>query len=137
GVLEPWFDDRELGKSIHAAQILMFPMVAAGVGLFLGAAEGIISRNFPRALLCASVGFGMGFAGGLIALFPTGIVFSIMAQLAIEVGGKPAPGSVMPKGFGLFLLIVGRAMAWAIAAIPSGLGQGTALRERKLVWNGI
>jgi hypothetical protein len=31
----------------------MFPMVAGSIGLFLGAAEGIMCRNLSRAAICA------------------------------------------------------------------------------------
>jgi hypothetical protein len=87
GVLEPFFEDGvRHGEGIDPAKALMFPTVAAGIGLFLGAAEGIISRNFLRALICGAVGLGVGFGGGLLSLIPTGIVFSIMAGLAAEVG---------------------------------------------------
>src|SRR5207248_2169258 len=86
--------------------------------------------------LCAAVGLGIGFAGGVISIFPTGIVFAIMASLAVEAGHMQ-PGDVMPHGFGLFLLIVGRSIAWSIAAIPAGMGQGIALKEKKVIWNGI
>ena len=51
-LLEPWFDDRHLHdpNKINLAATFLFPTVAASVGLFLGAAEGIICRNFPRAV---------------------------------------------------------------------------------------
>src|SRR3954452_24789005 len=64
GCIEPFFVDRDLGnkESSHIAHIMLFPVTAAAVGLFLGAAEGIISRNFLRALLCGAVGLGIGFA---------------------------------------------------------------------------
>jgi hypothetical protein len=32
---------------------------------------------------------------------------------------------------------MGRAAAWSIAAIPAGMGQGIALRERKVILNGV
>jgi hypothetical protein len=136
-ILEPFFHDDDLiREGVDVAAILLFPTVAAGIGLFLGAAEGIICRNFTRALLCAAVGLGIGFAGGLLGLIPTGLVFMIMSGLAMQIS-PPASEFDMPKGFGLFLLIVGRAMAWSLAAIPAGLGQGIALREKKVVWNGL
>jgi len=138
GALEPFFDDTELAKpGIDVAAVLLFPTVAAAVGLFLGAADGIVCRNFPRALLCAAVGLGIGFAGGLIALFPTNIVFNLMSALALEANGGHLNEDQFLRGFPLFLLIVGRAIAWAFAALPSGMGQGIALREKKVVWNGI
>src|SRR4051812_22307151 len=34
-VIEPFFFDREIGHGFHAAQMLLFPTVAAAIGLFL------------------------------------------------------------------------------------------------------
>src|SRR5438128_2359911 len=56
--LEPWFDDHAPDDEPHVAAFLMFPVVMAGIGLFLGAAEGIICRNPLRALKCGAVGLG-------------------------------------------------------------------------------
>ena len=33
--------------------------------------------------------------------------------------------------------MMGRAAAWAVAALPAGLGQGIALREKKVILNGV
>ncbi len=35
------------------------------------------------------------------------------------------------------ILMMGRGIAWAIVAIPAGIGQGIALRERKVIINGL
>src|SRR5439155_7685318 len=43
----------------------------------------------------------------------------------------------MPTGFGFLVLMMGRAGAWVAAAIPAGIGQGIALREKKVVLNGL
>src|SRR3954452_24070960 len=45
GLLEPWFEDGAIGNHTNAAHILMFPTVAGGIGLLLGSAEGLVSRN--------------------------------------------------------------------------------------------
>jgi hypothetical protein len=37
----------------------------------------------------------------------------------------------------LLVLMMGRGAAWAVAALPAGLGQGIALREPKVVLNGL
>jgi hypothetical protein len=37
----------------------------------------------------------------------------------------------------LLALMMGRAVAWSIVAIPAGMGQGIALLERKVVINGV
>ena len=136
GLLEPWFDDNSLGDELEWAAILMFPVVAAAIGLFLGAAEGIVCRNALRAVKCGAVGLGVGFVGGLVALMPTGIVFAIASQVALSLWDNPRPDA-MPTGLALLVLMMGRAAAWSIVAIPAGLGQGIALRERKVVLNGV
>ncbi len=135
GLLEPWFDDNTLDEEFDLAGILLFPVVASSVGLFLGAAEGIICRNLPRAMKCGAVGLGIGFVGGLIVLIPTGIVFTIMSSIALTLWDDPQPNA-MPTGLALLVLMMGRAAAWSIVAIPAGIGQGIALRERKVVING-
>ena len=134
--LEPFIDDRELGAEGHVALFFVFPAVMAAVGLSLGAAEGLICRNFLRALRCGAVGMGVGFLGGLVALFPAGIIFSVMGSLAWEMTDEPELHE-MPAGIGLLVLMMGRAAAWALAAIPAGMGQGIALRERKVIINGL
>jgi len=136
-LLEPFFDDNALAKDdVQLAAVLFFPTVAGFVGLFLGAAEGLMCRNLVRALICGSVGLGIGFGLGLVALIPTGIVFGIMSVVALQFWKNPQPNA-MPDGFAFLILMMGRAAAWSIAAIPAGLGQGIALRERKVVFNGV
>ena len=136
-IVEPFFDDNAIhGEGVNAAALLMFPTVAAGIGLFLGAAEGIMCRNSQRAVISGAVGLGVGFVGGIIALIPTGIVFSLMGALAVSLWRDPKPDA-MPTGFALLVFMMGRGAAWAIISIPAGLGQGIAIREKKVILNGI
>lgn len=139
GLLEPWFDDNAIGEEAKAANmvaIFMFPAVTAGAGLFLGAAEGIICRNPLRAVKCGAIGLGIGFIGGFVALIPASFVFRIMSVATVLVWDNPDPDA-MPTGLPLLIFMMGRAMFWAIAAIPAGMGQGIALRERKVIFNGV
>ncbi len=134
GILEPWFDDNRPDDE-DLAGMFLFPVAASAIGLFLGAAEGIICRNPLRATKCGAVGLGIGFVGGLVALAPAGAIFVMMAMLAVSVWDEPQPGA-MPTGLALLVLMMGRAAAWSIAAIPAGIGQGIALRELKVIING-
>jgi hypothetical protein len=43
----------------------------------------------------------------------------------------------MPTGIGLLLLMMGRSAGWAVAGLPAGIGQGVALRQKKIIFNGI
>jgi FHA domain len=135
-LLEPFVDDRSLGHGFTLVGLLLFPTVAGMIGLFLGSAEGIMCRNFRRAAICAVVGLGVGFGGGLVALFLAGIIFTIMTSLAVQFWKNPKEGE-MPTGIALLIFMSGRATAWAVAALPAGMGQGIALRERKVILNGL
>jgi hypothetical protein len=133
-ILEPFFDDAEPGFQWGA--LLMFPTVAAFIGLFLGAAEGIMCRNFRRAAISATVGLGVGFGGGLVAMFVANILFAITAAVAVRFMDN-LPVGQRPTGFALLILMMGRSVAWAIVGIPAGLGQGIALRDKKVALNGL
>ena len=109
----------------------MFPTVVGFVGLFLGAAEGIMCRNLRRAAICAAVGLGIGFAGGFVAWILAQIIYVIMLNVASMLWKNPREGQ-RPTGFALLIIMMGRAAAWAVAAIPAGIGQGIALRENKV-----
>jgi hypothetical protein len=136
-VFEPFIDDNVDSEEQLLAGVLMFPVVAACVGLFLGAAEGLICRNLTRALRCGAVGLGIGFIGGFVALIPTAIVFGITMQLVAQLWENPAPDQMTPTGMALLVLMMGRAAAWSIIAIPAGMGQGIALGEKKVIINGV
>jgi len=118
------------------AWAILFPTVSGFIGMFIGAIEGVMSRNLPRALLSALVGLAVGFVGGLIMLIPTGIVFNLMSELAFSVGKRPALGE-MPRGMALLLFMMARGVGWAVAGIPVGIGQGIALRQKKIAMNGL
>lgn len=138
-ILEPFFDDNkdfERDGAAMVAALLMFPTVAAFVGLFLGAAEGVMCRNASRATISGLVGLAIGFVGGMIALIPTAIVFGITQQMALAAWKNPEPDK-MPTGLALLILMMGRALAWSMVSIPAGLGQGIAIRERKVIINGL
>jgi hypothetical protein len=133
-ILEPLVEDNPLRRDPSILLSLMiFPMVTGFVGLFLGAAEGIMCRNVRRAFVCGLVGLGIGFGAGLLAMIPARIIFTVMVVMAFRM----SPDPLTEGGLALLILIMGRGAAWAVASLPAGLGQGIALRERKVILNGI
>lgn len=140
-ILEPFFDDQELineggGGTTGIAALLLFPTVAALTGLFLGAAEGIMCRNPARAVTTGIVGIGVGFVGGCLAWIPAIIVILGIGILAAAFVDAP-PDGVAPTGMALLFNMMMRSGIWAIMAIPAGLGQGIATREKKVIYNGL
>ena len=137
-LLEPFFHEAVQPRDpvVLLVNFLIFPTVAGSIGFFLGAVEGVMCRNLARALLSAVVGLGVGFGGGLISIFGAGLIFAITSRLALQFWKNPQPGA-MPTGFALLILMTGRAAAWAVAAIPAGIGQGIALLQGKVLVNGL
>ena len=143
-IWEPFFNDNEMivaqepGHQMHLlAALLFFPTVTACIGLFLGAAEGIMCRNIPRALLSGIVGLAIGFVGGGIAFIPVSIIFGITQQLALSFPDSWNMETMVPSGVALMIIMMGRGISWSIFSISAGLGQGIALREKAVIWNGI
>jgi hypothetical protein len=134
-LIEPYYSDFD-DEDSAALSLLIFPLISAGIGLFLGAAEGLICRNPLRAIKSGFVGLGVGFLGGLIAIVPTEFIFGFASLAALSVSDDLNPGD-MPTGIALLILMMGRAAAWAVAGIPAGVGQGVALRENKVIINGV
>src|SRR5262245_39699157 len=104
--------------------------------MFLGAAEGIMCRNAQRSAICAAVGLGVGFAGGLIAIVAAEMIFNIMIRVAAAFWTNPQPGQ-MPTGMAFLIMLMGRGAAWAVPAVPGGSGEGIGVREPKVALNGL
>ena len=136
-ILEPFYNDSAVAQGGHGLEdFLLFCPVTGLIGMFLGAAEGIMCRNARRAVICAAVGVGIGFTGGIVAVFIAKIIMGVMTIIAVQFWKNPQPGQ-RPSGLTLLIIIMGRASAWAVAAIPAGIGQGIALREPKVFLNGL
>ena len=88
-ILEPFYDDSVIAREqgFNLAGFLLFPTVVGFIGLFLGAAEGIMCRN-PRARpICALVGVGVGFGGGIVGLVAASITF-VIANIVVAASRR-------------------------------------------------
>ena len=121
-----------LARRSTAAGIILFPLVAGLVGLTIGAADGLVCRLPRRALLAGFVGLLVGLAGGLFSSLLAGIIYSPLSTLATR---QMENGSL--SAFGFFVQVIGRTIAWALAGMAMGLGQGVALRSSRLLLFGF
>lgn len=112
--------------------IMIFPVIAALVGLFLAAADGLLSHAFRRAAVCALVGMACGLALGLAASVVATILYNWTESLVDSFEGE---GARTVLGFLAHML--SRGLVWAIAGLTMGLGQGIALRSKRMVVNGL
>ena len=114
------------------AGMLFFPLVAGLIGLFIGAIDGLVCRLLRRAVLAGGVGLLVGFVGGFISMFIAELVYSPLNEMALK--NETATGL---STFGFVIQITGRTIAWGLAGTAMGLGQGIALRSRRLLVYGL
>lgn len=117
-----------------AVGMLLFPLVAGLIGLFVGAADGMVCRLPRRALLCGLVGLIVGFVGGFICSLVANIVYAPLTELAAKQGGD-SESALSTLGF--VIQVGGRSFAWCLAGMAMGLGQGIALRSKRLLLYGL
>jgi MFS family permease len=147
GLIEPFFDDQVASEATgffaNIGGILLWPIIAGLTGLFVGSAEGVVGRNWSRAVISGLIGVGIAFGGALVLTFVSGILYQIVLLLVIRVGEPEFSG---PQGYftaddcnkvGYVVWTIGRAVAWAPMGIVVGLGSAVHLRSRKLAFNGI
>jgi len=119
--------------------LLLFPVTSALIGFTVGLVEGIMSRNFTKALKCGLIGLGVGLAWGAIGTIIANIVFGTL--LGVGAGlfppQKGPEGKIVLGGGLLFMLMVARSVAWTVVGGGMGLGQGVALASKKMILNGI
>lgn len=135
GLIEPFYKDND---EVSAAQFLLLPVVAGAIGLFIGAVEGLMSRNLGKGAIGAALGFVIGFVCGFPVTFLANFVFGasmLMVRSYVHVDATQRITGIEP--FGLFLMVGARSLGWALAGTTVALGQGIAMRSRKLMINGV
>lgn len=123
----------QLHSRSYAAGLLLFPLVAGFIGLFIGAADGIVCRLARRAALCGAVGLFVGIVGGFIFSLLADIIYSPLSHFASTL--SHVGSGLSPVGF--LLQVIGRSLAWCMAGAAMGLGQGIALRSKRLLLYGF
>ena len=133
---EPVPDLERMALTSVFSGVLGFAIVGACIAGLIAAADGFMSRNLRRGLLCGLCGIGIAAGGGLVGLCPGGLVFGLSVMLV----GQAADGlwsSDTLTGMPLLILVIGRSLTWGILGVSVGLGQGVALRSKKLFLNGL
>lgn len=123
----------QLAARSQAAALLLFSLVAGLVGLFIGAADGIVCRVPRRAVLCGFVGLLVGLVGGFISNIIANLAYAPLNHLAMKQWGDGGGLNT----FGFAIQMVGRSLAWCLAGMAMGLGQGIALRSKRLLIYGL
>jgi hypothetical protein len=136
--LEPFLNEAKRGGEDSPAGLFLFPLMGASIGLFIAAADAILSRNPMRALRSGVVGLGVGALSGIVGMVAGGIIFFAFTSMAVQMYGvQRFREDHNITGVPFFLIIVGRALAWTIVALGMGVGQGVSMKSKKLVLNGL
>jgi hypothetical protein len=114
----------------NLSSLIIFPGVAALVGLFLAAADGLLSRAWRRASLCALVGLSSGLGLGFVAAVLAEVVYSLGQRVVDGMSGELPLAALLAQ-------MLSRGLAWAVVGTAMGLGQGIALRSRRMLLNGL
>jgi len=129
--LEPIADQSRRNSTIS---FLIFSIVAGMIGLGIGATDGIVCRLPRRALLGGLIGLLVGFVGGLLSHLIASIIYGPLSHLASDELGS---SSQTVRSVGFLLQMVARMFAWTLAGSAMGLGQGIALRSKRLLGYGF
>lgn len=124
----------KLNKQQMISAGMLFPLIAGAVGLAVGAVEGIVCHMLWRAVIAGLVGMIVGLIGGFLSSIPSELLYASMNSLAIK---QAAEQGTMVGGFSFFIQIIGRSIAWGLAGMAMGLGQGVALRSGRLLTYGF
>ena len=135
-IIEPHIDDHDYAGS-ESYILLLLIMIGSFVGLMIGSMEGILARNFSRALKAGLVGLGVGFGGGIVAIICINLVYTILHAIGSGIIGHEAAMDPRHHFSGFMLHLIIRSILWAILGMTVGLGPGIGLKSKKLVFNGF
>ena len=124
----------QLESRDRVSSMLLFPLVAGLIGLFIGAVDGIICRLPRRAFLCGGVGLLVGLLGGFVCHLAAEVAYMPLTSLALKQSEDTSSGL---STLGFVIQVFGRTLAWGMVGVAMGLGQGIALRSKRLLIYGL
>lgn len=116
------------------ASMLLFPLVAALIGLLIGSADAMVCRQWGRLLLGGGVGLVVGFIGGFVLSALANVVYAPIAMAAQSQQGEGV-GNMSTLGF--LTQLGGRGLAWGLVGLSMGLGQGMSRWSGRLMIYGL
>ena len=102
--------------------VIVFPLLAALVGLFIGAADGLLSRALRRGAICGLVGLGVGLSAGLVATLLAELMYAAGQHFIAPLHSES--GALSTVGFLIQMVVRGLAWSMAGAAIATSTSTG-------------
>jgi len=136
-IIEPFINDalEDSHSGVFSGfmgSVLMLAVIIAPGALFIGAVEGLVGRNWSRALTGGAIGLGIGFGSMIIIGIVIQILYGLLCMLTVE-----STGTDLKRPITYILLTLCRAIAWAPMGVAIGVGPAIAMRSGKLAFNGI
>jgi len=136
-IIEPHFGEQASGSGQDGffegvGYMLLWPIIGGLTGTLVGCVEGLVSRNWNRALMGGLIGMGIAAAGSFVLSFLTGILYMVL-MVASFLLCRGNPGGVIA----FLLMTLSRALAWAPLGLCVGLGPAVYMRSRKLAFNAV
>ncbi|HVR41630.1 MAG TPA: FHA domain-containing protein [Thermoanaerobaculia bacterium] len=125
---------RDQSQTTNTAHLLWFPTVAGMIGLGIGATDGIICRLPRRALLGGLIGLLVGAVGGLFTSALADVAYALLNTAARH---QQVSDASAVRALGFLMQMIARMFAWTLAGMAMGLGQGIALRSKRLLAYGF
>ena len=137
-IMEPWLDD---SSESNGAFLLVFPMTATLIVLFIFLADAISSRRLRGNLARWASGIGFTLLFSILAFIPIGILFQLMVALPSRPTLDQAYDlTLWPAPFFIGWVIL-RSLGWAIFGSALGLGmnviRSTRAQRRASLMGGI
>jgi hypothetical protein len=127
-IIEPHFEDRLILRP-DAAQFLaglgLWVCVGGLAGCFIGAVEGLVSRNWGRALISGIIGLAIGAGGSLVLSFVANIIYTAMVLFCVRISGPEITSHLTYT-----LVTLARAVAWTPMGLAVGLGPAIHMRSK-------
>jgi hypothetical protein len=119
-------------QNIYLSDFVVGALIGLSIGLCIGAAEGLLTLNFPRALKAGAIGALLGLAAGAIGL-PLGEFFFQIVGAGIF--GRAIGWAVFGTLLGVAEGITGGSQMWkgALGGLLGGLVGGMLLEIARLV----
>lgn len=125
---------RDQSSASDIAGLLIFSAVAGLIGLGIGATDGVVCRVPRRAIIGGLIGLLVGAVGGLFTGVVANVIYVPLNNIAND---QMSSDSSTSRAVGFLLQMIARMFAWTLAGMAMGLGQGIALRSKRLLAYGF
>jgi FHA domain len=151
GLVEPFWGEEQISRmdprnlrQVGWILMLTVSLWVATVGFAaagIGGVEGVVSRNWSRAVVGAMIGLGIGAVGAVLLFIPCVLIYRLLCDVAGMIGDVPQVRGRYDfrraNTIAQMALLLARGLAWAPMGIVVGLAPALHMRSKRLAFNGL